>query len=119
MFVKHVARKDVPVSRYRFTLGFILLIIPTNSRVVQRFITLAGLLVFSVSAEAASRPPKKSVLVLYGERGDPSIIRAIKQNLREVFHASASREIDLFSEYCGRACFPLCFCTIYLPVLCP
>ena len=86
---------------------------------MQRFITLAGLLVFSVSAEAASRPPKKSVLVLYGERGDLSIIRAIEQNLREVFHASASREIDLFSEYCGRACFPLCFCTIYLPVLCP
>jgi hypothetical protein len=98
--------------------GFILLIIPTNSRVVQRFITLAGLLVFSVSAEAASRPPKKSVLVFYGEGGDVSIIRAIEQNLREVFHASASREIDLFSEYCGCACFPLCFRTIYLPNLC-
>jgi len=118
VFVKHVARKDIPVSRYGFTLGFILLIIPTNSRVVQRFITLAGLLVFSVSAEAASRPPKKSVLVLYAERGDVSIIRAIKQNLREVFHASASREIDLFSEYCGCACVLLRSCIIYFPVLC-
>src|SRR6266576_4641997 len=88
-----------------------------NSRVVQRFITLAGLLVFSVSAEAASRPPKKSVLVLYGERGDPLIIRAIKQNLWEVFHASASREIDLFSEYCGCACVLLRSCIIYFPVL--
>jgi hypothetical protein len=29
----------------------------------------AGLLVFSVSAEAASQPAKKAVLVLYGERG--------------------------------------------------
>jgi hypothetical protein len=86
---------------------------------VQRFITLAGLLVFSVSAEAASRPPKKSVLVLYGERGDVSIIRAIEQNLREVFHASALPEIELFSKYCGCACLPFCFCTIYLPVLCP
>jgi len=85
---------------------------------VQRFITLAGLLVFSVSAEAASRPPKKSVLVLYGERGDVSVIRAIERNLRAVFHSSASREIDFFSEYCGCACFPLCFRTIYLPVLC-
>ena len=85
---------------------------------MQRFITLAGLLVFSVSAEAASRPPKKSVLVLYGDPGDLSVIRAIEQNLREIFHASASREIDFFSEYCGCACFPLCFCTIYLPNLC-
>jgi hypothetical protein len=75
---------------------------------MQRFITLAGLLVFSASAEAASRPPKKSVLVLYGERGDLSVIRAIEQNLREIFHASASRQIDCFSEYCGFACVPLC-----------
>ena len=85
---------------------------------MQRFIRIAGLLVFSVSAEAASRPPKKSVLVLYGERGDLSIIRAIEQNIREVFHASASREIELFSEYCGCACFQLCSRTIYLAVLC-
>ena len=118
MFVKHVVRKDVPVSRYGFTLGCILLIIPTNSPVVQRFITIAGLLVFSVSAEAASRPPKKSVLGLYAERGDLSIIRAIEQNLREVFHALASREIDLFSEYCGCACVLLRSCIIYFPVLC-
>jgi hypothetical protein len=119
VFVKRVARKGVPVSRYGFTLGFILLIIPTNSRVVQRFITIAGLLVFSVSAEAASRPPKNSVLVLYAERGDVSIIGAIEQNIREVFHASASPEIELFSEYCGCACVLLRSRIIYFPVLCP
>ncbi len=85
---------------------------------MQRFTTLAGWLVFSVSAEAASRSQLKSGLVLYGERGDLSIIRAIEQNLREVFHASASREIDLFSEYCGFACVPLRSRIIYFPVLC-
>jgi hypothetical protein len=37
---------------------------------MQRFITLAGLLVSLVSAEAASRPPKKSLLMLYGKRAD-------------------------------------------------
>ena len=117
MLSRLVEVKGIP-PRYGFTLGFVLFIIPTNSRVVQRFITLAGLLVFSVSAEAASRPPKKSVLVLYGDRGDLSVIRAIEQNIREVFHASASPEIELFSKCNSGACFPLCSRTIYFPVLC-
>ena len=82
-------------------------------------IALAGLLVSLVSAEAASQPPKKkSLLLLYGKRGDLSVTRAIEQNIREIFHASAWREIDFFSERCACACFPLCFRTIYLPVLC-
>jgi hypothetical protein len=85
---------------------------------MQHFMTPAGLLVFSVSAEAASQPPKKLVLALYSVRGDLSIIRAIKQNLREAFHASASPEIELFSESCGFACFPLCSRTICFPILC-
>jgi hypothetical protein len=85
---------------------------------MQRFLALAGLLVSLVSAEAASQPPKKSLLVLYGVRGDLPVIRAIEQNSREVFHASASRQIDFFSEYCGFACVLLRSCIIYFPVLC-
>jgi hypothetical protein len=85
---------------------------------MQRFLALAGLLVSLVSAEAASRPPKKSLLVLSSDRDDLSVIRAIEQNIREVFHASALRQIELFSEYCGCACFPLCSRTIYFPILC-
>jgi len=62
--------------------------------------------------------PIKVRAVLYEERSDLSMIRAIEQNLGEVFYASASREIDSFSEYCGCACVPLRFCIIYFPVLC-
>src|SRR5438132_1566327 len=57
---------------------------------MQRLIALASLFVSLVSAEAASQPQLKSVVVLYGERGYVSVIRAIEQNIREVFHASAS-----------------------------
>jgi hypothetical protein len=85
---------------------------------MQSFITLAGLLVSLVSAESASRPPKKSLLVLYCVRGDLPVIRAIEQNMRKVFHASALPEIELFSEYCGFACVLLRSYTIYFPVLC-
>jgi hypothetical protein len=46
-----------------------LLIITTNSRVMQRFIGLAGLLVSLVRAEANSQPPKKSLLTFNRERG--------------------------------------------------
>jgi len=41
----------------------------------------------------------KSVLVLYGERGDLPAIEAVEENLREVFHGSRSPPIELFSEY--------------------
>jgi PAS domain S-box-containing protein len=41
----------------------------------------------------------KSVLVLYGERGDLPTIEAVEENLREVFHGSRSPPIELFSEY--------------------
>jgi len=85
---------------------------------MQRLIPLAGLLVFLVSAEAASQPPLKSVLVTYGERGDLSVIRAIEQNIRQVFHVSSSPEIESFSEDCGFAYSPLCSRTIYFRTLC-
>lgn len=85
---------------------------------MQRFIALASLLASPVSAEAASQPQLKSGLALYGEHVDLSIIRAIEQNLREIFHASASRQIDFFSEYRDVACFPNCSRTIHFPVLC-
>jgi len=85
---------------------------------MRRLIAPAGLFVSLVSAEAASQPQLKSVVVFYGEQGDLSVIRAIEQNIREVFHASASPEIELFSGCNSSACFPLCSRTIYFPVLC-
>ena len=85
---------------------------------MQCLFGLVGLLVSLVSVEAASQPPKKSLLAFNCERGNLSIIRAIEQNLREIFHASASRQIDFFSEYCGFACILLRSCIIYFPVLC-
>jgi hypothetical protein len=84
---------------------------------MQRFIALASLPVSPVSAEAAWQPPLKSVLVPCGERGDLSVIRVIEQNIREVFHASASPEIELFSEYRDFACFPNSSRTLYFSVL--
>lgn len=42
---------------------------------------------------------EKSVLVLYGERGDLPAIEAVEENLREFFHGSRSPPIELFSEY--------------------
>jgi hypothetical protein len=85
---------------------------------MQRLFGLAGLLVFLVSAEAASQPALKSVLVPGGERGDLSVIRAIEQNIRQLFHVSSSPEITSFSEYCGFASAPLCSRTIYFRILC-
>jgi hypothetical protein len=75
---------------------------------MQRFIAPASLLVSSVSAEAASQPPLKSVLVLYGERGDSPVIRAIEQNVREAFHGSPLPRVKLYFESCDFACFQLC-----------
>ena len=85
---------------------------------MQRLIALAGLLVFLVSAGAASQSPLKSVLVPCGERSNPSVIRVIEQNIRQVFRVSSWPEIESFSECCGFACFPLCFRTFYFRILC-
>jgi two-component system sensor kinase FixL len=54
---------------------------------------------------AKSAEPAKSVLVLYGERGDLPAIEAVEENLREVFHSSRSPRIELFSEYLDFARF--------------
>jgi len=85
---------------------------------MQRLIPLAGLLVFFVSAEAASQPPLKSVLVPGGEPGDPPVIRAIEQNIGQLFHASFSPEIKSFSKYYGFASSSLCSRIIYFRILC-
>jgi len=85
---------------------------------MQRFIAPAGLLVSLVSGEATSQPQLKSVVVFYGEQGDLSGISAIEQNIHEVFHASASPEIEFFSGCNSGVCFPRRSRTIYFPVLC-
>ncbi len=55
---------------------------------------------------SVSPATKKSILVLYSERGDLPAIEAVEENMRQVFHASASPQIELFSEYLDFARFP-------------
>jgi two-component system, LuxR family, sensor kinase FixL len=69
--------------------------------VFARFATLLTGTVFA----ATSPEPVKSILVLYGERGDLPAIQAVEENLREVFHSSRSPRIELFSEYLDFARF--------------
>jgi two-component system sensor kinase FixL len=61
-----------------------------------------------VASGFANVPPatEKSILVLYSERGDLPAIEAVEENLRQVFHASVSPQIELFSEYLDFARFP-------------
>jgi PAS domain S-box-containing protein len=61
-----------------------------------------------VASGLANVPPplEKSVLVLYGERGDLPAIEAVEENMREVFHASTSPRIEVFSEYLDFTRFP-------------
>ncbi len=49
---------------------------------------------------------ERSVLVLYGERGDLPAIQAIEENMREVFHGSTAPHIELFPEYLDFTRFP-------------
>jgi hypothetical protein len=49
---------------YEFTHGVGFLIIKTNSRVMQRFIAPADLLVSLAAAEATSKPSKKIAVVI-------------------------------------------------------
>jgi hypothetical protein len=67
MFGRLVETKGTP-PRFGFTFSVALLTIPTNPRVMQRFIALTSLLVSLVSREAASQPPKKSMLAFNRER---------------------------------------------------
>ena len=48
----------------------------------------------------------KSVLVLYGERGDLPANRAIEENIRAVFHKFREPHVELYSEYCDFTRFP-------------
>jgi PAS domain S-box-containing protein len=58
-----------------------------------------GLLLLATGLAYESPETEKSVLVLYGERGDLPAIEAIEENIHELFHASVSPRIDLYSEY--------------------
>ncbi len=79
---------------------------------MQRLFGLVGLLVLLVSSEAVSELALKTVLVPYREPGDLPAVRAIEDNMPEVFHASTLPEMELFSEYSGFACLPLCSRTV-------
>ena len=79
---------------------------------MPRLFGLVGLLVLLVSPEAVSELALKTVLVFYGGRGDSLAVRAIEDSMPEVFHASTSPRFELYSEYCGLACFPLCSRTV-------
>jgi two-component system, LuxR family, sensor kinase FixL len=69
--------------------------------------TVAVVLLPLASGFAGELPAsEKSVLVLYGERGDLPAIEAVEENLRQVFHASTSPRIEVFSEYLDFARFP-------------
>jgi two-component system, LuxR family, sensor kinase FixL len=65
-----------------------------------------GLLLVATGFARDSPGAEKSVLVLYGERGDLPAIQAVEENMREVFHASVSPRIELFSEYLDFTRFP-------------
>jgi hypothetical protein len=84
---------------------------------MQRLFGLVGLLVLLASSEAVSELALKTVLVLYGERGDLPAVRAIEENRREVFHPSTSPRVELYPEYCGLASLPLCSRTICFSLL--
>jgi PAS domain S-box-containing protein len=75
-------------------------------RLVELCAFVSSALLCVVSAFALGSPEsEKSVLVLYGERGDLPAIEAVEENLREVFHGSRSPPIELFSEYLDFARF--------------
>jgi len=81
------------------------------SRLSCRLIELSAFVkgaLLLVASTFASVPPatEKSVLVLYGERGDLPAVEAVEDNIRRVFHASTSPRIELFSEYLDFTRFP-------------
>jgi two-component system, LuxR family, sensor kinase FixL len=81
------------------------------SRSLCRLIKLGAFVkvaLFLVASGFAAVPSgtERSVLVLYGERGDLPAIEAVEDNFRQVFHASTSPRIELFSEYLDFARFP-------------
>ena len=76
-------------------------------RLIWLSVLIKSALLLPVSGSASVPPAtEKSVLVLYGERGDLPAIEAVEENMREVFHASISPRIELFSEYLDFTRFP-------------
>lgn len=73
-----------------------------------RFAALCWLFLSLLAAVAAGadEAKPKSVLVLYGERGDLPAIREIGDSFRSVFHTASNPRVELFSEYCDFARFP-------------
>jgi PAS domain S-box-containing protein len=65
------------------------------------------LLIVATGLAYDSPATEKSVLVLYGERGDLPAIQAIEENMREVFHASVSPRIEVYPEYLDFTRFPV------------
>jgi PAS domain S-box-containing protein len=65
-----------------------------------------GLLLVGASFADVSLEAEKSVLVLYGERGDLPAIEAVEENIRQALHNSTSPRIELFSEYLDFTRFP-------------
>ena len=69
---------------------------------------VCGALLLAATGLADDSPgPERSVLVLYGERGDLPAIQAIAENMREVFHDSTAPQIELFPEYLDFTRFPV------------
>jgi PAS domain S-box-containing protein len=76
-------------------------------RLVELIAFVEGVLLFLATGFAYDSPDsEKSVLVLYGERGDLPAIQAVEENMRRVFHTSTSPRIELFSEYLDFTRFP-------------
>ena len=66
-----------------------------------------NLLIVAAGLASESSGTEKSVLVLYGERGDLPAIQAIEENMREVFHGSVSPRIEVYPEYLDFTRFPV------------
>jgi len=77
-------------------------------RLAQVFFVLCagGMMALAQRAVHGGSDEVKTILVLYGERGDLPAIRAIEENLRQVFHSSVSPRIEVMPEYCDFARFP-------------
>jgi PAS domain S-box-containing protein len=81
------------------------------SRLLCRLVALlafanGALLLVATGFAYGSPEAQKSVLVLYGERGDLPAIAAVEQDMFEVLDASASPRIEVFSEYLDFTRFP-------------
>ena len=68
---------------------------------------VGGALMLAANGLADDSPgQERSVLVLYGERGDLPAIQAIEENMREVFQSAAAPHIEVFPEYLDFTRFP-------------